>query len=79
MVPQSYVHGLFVGRFDAAAVALHSSRGYETPFSKQLMRGTVLLSDLLRKLPTHPCVQTCELRHYVHHAHLVTRYLLVLP
>jgi hypothetical protein len=44
---QSYLHGLLVGRFDPSAVALHSSRGYETHFSKQLMRWTVLLSDLL--------------------------------
>lgn len=44
---QSYIHGLFVGRFDPAAVALEVSRGYETYFSKQLMRWTVLLSDLL--------------------------------
>jgi hypothetical protein len=41
------VHGLFVGQVDAAAVALHTSRGYETYFSKQLLRWTVILSDLL--------------------------------
>jgi hypothetical protein len=44
---QSYVHGLFVRHFDPAAVALHTSRGYETYFSKQLLRWTVILSDLL--------------------------------
>lgn len=48
---QSYLHGLFVGSFDPAAVALHTSRGYETYFSKQLMRWTVLLSDILSKHP----------------------------
>lgn len=47
---QSYIHGLFVGFFDPAAVALRTSRGYETYFSKQLMRWTVLLSDVLSEL-----------------------------
>jgi hypothetical protein len=46
---QSYVHGLFVKQFGPAAVALHSSRGYETYFSKQLLRWTVILSDVLSK------------------------------
>jgi hypothetical protein len=46
---QSFVHGLFVRQFDPAAVALHTSRGYETYFSKQLLRWTVILSDLLSK------------------------------
>lgn len=49
---QSYIHGLFVGRFDPAAVELRTSRGYETYFSKQLMRWTVLLSDLLSECGT---------------------------
>ncbi|WIA33433.1 hypothetical protein OEZ86_006565 [Tetradesmus obliquus] len=48
---QSYVHGLFVKQLDPAAVALHSSRGYETYFSKQLLRWTVILSDLLIFFP----------------------------
>jgi hypothetical protein len=56
---QSYVHGLFVGRFDPAAVRLHTSRGHESHFSKQLMRWTVLLSDLLRECARaeRACVQ----------------------
>eukprot|EP00882_Tetradesmus_deserticola_P034056 GHRQ01038960.1.p2 GENE.GHRQ01038960.1~~GHRQ01038960.1.p2 ORF type:complete len:127 (+),score=20.37 GHRQ01038960.1:496-876(+) len=44
---QSFVHGQFVKRFDPAAVALHSSRGYESYYSKQLLRWTVILSDVL--------------------------------
>eukprot|EP00878_Enallax_costatus_P023742 GHUV01025281.1.p1 GENE.GHUV01025281.1~~GHUV01025281.1.p1 ORF type:complete len:225 (+),score=33.16 GHUV01025281.1:198-872(+) len=44
---QSFIHGLFVRQFDPAAVELHKSRGYETYFSKQLMRWTVILSDML--------------------------------
>ncbi|KAF8058079.1 dolichyl pyrophosphate Man9GlcNAc2 alpha-1 [Scenedesmus sp. PABB004] len=48
---QSYLHGLLVRAFDPAAVALGTSRGYETHFSKQLMRWTVLLSDVLIFFP----------------------------
>jgi alpha-1,3-glucosyltransferase len=63
---QSYVHGLFVGQFDPAAVALHTSRGYETYFSKQLLRWTVILSDLLSEGPQslssshHSCTRVCQ-------------------
>eukprot|EP00775_Hariotina_reticulata_P013468 gene13468-13594_t len=48
---QSFVHGLFVRQFDPAAVALLSSHGYETPFSKQLLRWTVIMSDVLVYFP----------------------------
>eukprot|EP00250_Pteridium_aquilinum_P008093 c17665_g1_i1 orf=164-1666(+) len=42
---QSLFHGLALNAFEPAAVALHTSRGYETPSSKLLMRWTVLTSD----------------------------------
>ncbi|GAQ86987.1 alpha-1,3-glucosyltransferase [Klebsormidium nitens] len=48
---QSYLHGLFVSAFEPEAVGLESSRGYETPSSKLLMRWTVLLSDVLVFFP----------------------------
>ncbi|EFJ17714.1 Dol-P-Glc: alpha-1,3-glucosyltransferase [Selaginella moellendorffii] len=43
---QSYIHGVFMRKFDEQSVALHSSRGYESLHSKVLMRWTVVLSDL---------------------------------
>ncbi|MQL99850.1 hypothetical protein Taro_032581 [Colocasia esculenta] len=49
---QSYAHGrLFLQPFAPDSVALLSSRGYETPGSKLLMRWTVLSSDLLVFFP----------------------------
>lgn len=48
---QSYVHGLFLKLFDPDAVALFASRGYETYFSKLLMRWTVLSSDVMVFFP----------------------------
>ena len=44
---QSWLCGKVIGRFDPAAVALNSSSGYETPFSKSLMRWTVIAADIL--------------------------------
>lgn len=44
---QSWVCGKLIGAVEPMAMALGSSRGYETPSSKLLMRLTVLLSDLL--------------------------------
>ncbi|CAM6100947.1 unnamed protein product [Calypogeia fissa] len=52
---QSYVHGLVVQAFDPEAVALRSSRGYETYGSKLLMRWTVLSSDILVFFPAALC------------------------
>ncbi|KAH9309119.1 hypothetical protein KI387_037030, partial [Taxus chinensis] len=48
---QSYVHGLGVQAFEPQSLALHASRGYETPTSKLLMRWTVLSSDALIFFP----------------------------
>jgi alpha-1,3-glucosyltransferase len=44
---QSYLSGLVVRAIEPAAVHLNSSRGYESPSSKQAMRLTVILSDLI--------------------------------
>ncbi|XP_031477793.1 probable dolichyl pyrophosphate Man9GlcNAc2 alpha-1,3-glucosyltransferase [Nymphaea colorata] len=52
---QSYVHSLFLHKFDPDSVALGSSKGYETPFSKLLMRWTVLSSDALVLFPAAVC------------------------
>jgi alpha-1,3-glucosyltransferase len=43
---QSWVHGLAVRALDPAGIALGTSRGHESPWSKAVLRGTVLLSDL---------------------------------
>ncbi|XP_006848211.2 probable dolichyl pyrophosphate Man9GlcNAc2 alpha-1,3-glucosyltransferase [Amborella trichopoda] len=48
---QSYFHGIFLRALDPNSVALSSSRGYETPLSKLLMRWTVLSSDALVFFP----------------------------
>ena len=48
---QSWAHGLFVRAFDPEAVALVTSRGYESAWSKTLLRGTVLASDLALFFP----------------------------
>ncbi|KAI5062255.1 hypothetical protein GOP47_0022794 [Adiantum capillus-veneris] len=42
---QSFFHGLALNALEPDSVALHTSRGYETPSSKLLMRWTVLTSD----------------------------------
>jgi alpha-1,3-glucosyltransferase len=44
---QSLVTGLLLHVVEPEAVALHSSRGYETPSSKGWMRLTVILWDVL--------------------------------
>ena len=44
---QSWLYGKVIERFEPEAVALHSSRGYETSFSKTLMRWSVVASDIL--------------------------------
>lgn len=49
---QSFVHGKFVQTFDEEAVALISSQGYESSYSKLLLRLTVLISDLVIYLPS---------------------------
>ena len=48
---QSYAHGLLVRAFEPAAVELGTSVGYETESSKDLLRATVLVSDLLIMFP----------------------------
>lgn len=48
---QSYVTGLLLQAIEPEAVALETSRGYESDRSKAAMRLTVLLSDLLSALP----------------------------
>lgn len=48
---QSWLHGRLVGWYEPAAVALHSSRGYESASSKLAMRWTVLLSDVACYFP----------------------------
>ncbi|KAH8970911.1 hypothetical protein BDL97_02G113800 [Sphagnum fallax] len=48
---QSFVHGIFLNAVEPAAVALHTSRGYENTSSKLLMRWTVLSSDILVFFP----------------------------
>ncbi|XP_072998264.1 probable dolichyl pyrophosphate Man9GlcNAc2 alpha-1,3-glucosyltransferase [Typha latifolia] len=48
---QSRFHGLLLNASIPKAVALGSSRGYESPESKLLMRWTVLLSDLVVFFP----------------------------
>ncbi len=46
-LPQSWLCGLFMRAWEPASVALGSSRGYETPSSKLLMRATVIVADIL--------------------------------
>nr|CAB3500937.1 unnamed protein product [Digitaria exilis] len=48
---QSLLHGRIINASLPEAVALRSSRGYESPESKLLMRWTVLSSDLLVFFP----------------------------
>ncbi|KAL4852697.1 putative dolichyl pyrophosphate Man9GlcNAc2 alpha-1 [Chlorella vulgaris] len=47
----SWLCGKFVQRFEPKAVELRASRGYESPFSKFLLRQTVLAADALVALP----------------------------
>lgn len=42
---QSWLTGLLMHYWEPASVALVSSRGYETPSSKRLMRASVLVWD----------------------------------
>ncbi|KAL2636217.1 hypothetical protein R1flu_007696 [Riccia fluitans] len=48
---QSFVHGSVIEALQPEAVALHTSRGFESPSSKMLMRWTVLSSDVLLFFP----------------------------
>lgn len=48
---QSWICGKFVGMFDANAIELHSSKGYESELSKLGMRLSVIVSDLLIYIP----------------------------
>lgn len=48
---QSWLHGKLVRWLEPAAVTLHSSRGYESEYSKLAMRWTVLLTDVLCYFP----------------------------
>lgn len=50
--PQSWLCGKILGWAEPAAVALHSSCGYETPSSKRVMRWTVILFDALGQPPS---------------------------
>ena len=43
---QSWLHGAVLGVLDPAGIALGTSRGHEDPWSKAVLRGTVLASDL---------------------------------
>lgn len=56
---QSWLCGKIVGHFDPAAVALNSSSGYETPFSKGLMRWTVIAADILSER-LHGLLRQCS-------------------
>ena len=49
--PQSWLCGKYVQLLEPEAVALGSSRGYESPSSKRLLRQTVLASDAAVFLP----------------------------
>lgn len=53
--PQSWLYGWALLAFDPAAFDLHKSRGYETPWSKLLLRWSVLFSDLIGRRPFKPC------------------------
>lgn len=44
---QSWLYGKAIQRLEPEAIALHTSRGYETPSSKTLMRWSVVASDTL--------------------------------
>ena len=46
-VLQSWLYGKAIEHFEPEAVALGSSRGYETPASKTLLRWSVVASDVL--------------------------------
>ena len=48
---QSWVYGKAMLEVEPAAVALHSSRGYESPSSKLAMRVSVVLLDLICYFP----------------------------
>jgi len=48
---QSWLFGKILQNIEPEAVALHSSRGYETPSSKVLMRWTAIAADLVCYLP----------------------------
>lgn len=48
---QSYIYGRLIGMVEPEAIALHSSRGYETASLKRSMRWSVLISDALFFLP----------------------------
>lgn len=49
---QSWLFGKVIQVVDPDAVALHTSRGYETGYSKLLLRLSVIISDVLGKPPT---------------------------
>ena len=57
---QSYLSGLVVQAIEPAATQLNASRGYESPTSKQAMRLTVMLSDLLGVLLLDVSPKTCR-------------------
>ena len=44
---QSWVYGKAIQLFEPGAIALFTSRGYEMPSSKTLMRWSVVISDIL--------------------------------
>ena len=48
---QSFVYGAVIAQIEPEAVALHTSRGYETYSSRLLMRWSALVSDLVFMLP----------------------------
>ncbi|GAB4815387.1 hypothetical protein N2152v2_002433 [Parachlorella kessleri] len=48
---QSWLYGKVIQLLDPEAVALGTSRGYETSFSKLLMRWTVVFSDVVCYIP----------------------------
>eukprot|EP00271_Cylindrocystis_brebissonii_P014186 TRINITY_DN35456_c0_g1_i1.p1 TRINITY_DN35456_c0_g1~~TRINITY_DN35456_c0_g1_i1.p1 ORF type:complete len:541 (+),score=52.67 TRINITY_DN35456_c0_g1_i1:285-1907(+) len=48
---QSYLHGLVIHALEPDAVALNTSRGYESKNSKVLMRWTVISADILVFFP----------------------------
>ncbi|CAL8467236.1 g6772 [Coccomyxa elongata] len=48
---QSWVYGKAIQQFEPGAIASFTSRGYETPSSKTLMRWSVVISDILVFIP----------------------------
>jgi alpha-1,3-glucosyltransferase len=57
---QSWLFGKALSKFDPKAFALHTSRGYETPWSKLLLRWSVLCADVLGTLRSYNTPVRCK-------------------